>query len=89
MAHTALSPEAVVVTLVCLAIFLGGVLQILFGAMQLGTVIKFIPYPVIAGFMNGIAVIIALGQLPHLVGLAKLGHVRRIFDGSVPCRCSR
>lgn len=41
-----------------LAVALSGVLQIAFGVMRLGRVIEFIPYPVITGFMNGIAIII-------------------------------
>ena len=41
-----------------LAVSLSGVFQIVLGAMRLGRVIEFIPYPVINGFMNGIALII-------------------------------
>jgi len=61
--------EPLVATLTFAAIALSGVVQILFGLFRLGRLIKFIPYPVIAGFMNGIAVLILLGQLRALLGL--------------------
>ena len=48
---------------------LGGLIQILLGVFRAGSLIKFIPYPVIAGFMNGIAVIIFLGQLKPFFGI--------------------
>jgi SulP family sulfate permease len=54
-----------------MCVFLGGLVQILLGAWGAGRLIKFIPYPVIAGFMNGIAVIIFVGQLRPFLGLAE------------------
>lgn len=61
-------PQALALTALCTA--LAGALQILFGALRLGTLAKFVPYPVIAGFMCGVAILIVLSQLPHLLGLA-------------------
>lgn len=49
-------PDAIVFGF--MAVALSGVFQIVFGAMRLARVVEFIPYPVITGFMNGIAVII-------------------------------
>jgi SulP family sulfate permease len=46
-----------------------GVLQLAFGALRLGTLAKFVPYPVVGGFMCGVAVLIALNQLPHVLGV--------------------
>lgn len=40
------------------AVVLSGVVQILLGAFRMGRVIEFIPYPVITGFMSGIALLI-------------------------------
>jgi sulfate permease, SulP family len=51
-----------------IAAFLGGILQILFGVLKLGNYIKFIPLPVVSGFMNGIAIIIIMGQLKYVSG---------------------
>lgn len=45
-----------------------GLLQILMGFIKLGSLIKFIPYPVISGFMSGIGVIIILLQLFPAIG---------------------
>jgi len=47
-----------------------GLLQIGFGLARLGTLARFVPYPVVAGFMNGVAILIVLWQLPYLIGLA-------------------
>ncbi len=52
---------------------LAGLLQVLFGLFRLGKVVRFVPYPVVAGFMGGIAVLIVLAQLPHLAGVAQPG----------------
>jgi sulfate permease, SulP family len=49
-----------------IAAFLGGMIQIMFGILKLGNYIKFIPLPVISGFMNGIAIIIIIGQLSYV-----------------------
>lgn len=45
-----------------------GLFQILFGVLRLGRLIRFIPYSVTSGFMNGVGVIIILLQLAPLLG---------------------
>lgn len=52
-----------------LATLLAGLMLIASGYLQLGTYIKFIPYPVTVGFTAGIAVIIFASQLKELLGL--------------------
>lgn len=52
-----------------LASMMAGVMLIVMGVLKLGRLIKFIPYPVIAGFTSGIAVIILMGQLNEFLGL--------------------
>ncbi|ADD69118.1 sulphate transporter [Denitrovibrio acetiphilus DSM 12809] len=49
-------------------IFLGGIFQIALGFLKVGKLVRFIPYPVISGFMTGIGVIIILLQLHPLAG---------------------
>jgi len=49
---------------------LSGIIQILMGVFKVGSLIKFIPYPVISGFMSGIGVIIILLQLFPAIGQA-------------------
>ena len=55
---------ALVVTFV-----LAGLIQIGMGLVKIGTLIKYIPYPVISGFMSGIGVIIILVQIFPAIGL--------------------
>jgi SulP family sulfate permease len=46
-------------------VLLGGVVMILFGALRLGKLVRLVPYPVMLGFVNGLAIVIALAQLEH------------------------
>jgi SulP family sulfate permease len=46
-------------------IVLTGTLQIVFGALRLGKFIRMVPHPVMLGFVNGLAIVIALAQLGH------------------------
>ena len=52
-----------------IATFLAGVLLLLMGLFKLGSVIKFIPYPIIVGFTSGIALTIFSTQIKDLLGL--------------------
>lgn len=52
-----------------IATLLSGIILILMGLLKLGTLIKFIPLPIITGFTSGIAVIIFFTQLKDLFGL--------------------
>jgi len=52
-----------------LATVMAGVFLVIMGLCKAGNLIKFIPYPVIAGFTSGIAVIIFAGQLKEFFGL--------------------
>lgn len=52
-----------------IATVLAGVLLLLMGILKLGTVIKFIPYPIIVGFTSGIALTIFTTQIKDLFGL--------------------
>lgn len=45
-----------------------GLFQILFGVFKVGKYVRYIPYPVLSGFMSGIGVIIILQQLYPLIG---------------------
>ena len=60
-----------------LATVMAGVMLILLGVLRMGRLLKFFPYPVVAGFTSGIAVIIFCGQLNDFLGLGlKMpGHV--------------
>src|SRR5947209_7345743 len=59
---------------------IAGVILILLGVTGLGTAVKFIPRPVVVGFTNGIAVIIASTQLKDFFGL-RIEHMPGDFLG--------
>ena len=65
-AHQSLS--AVLIAMSMAGLFCG-LFQILFGVIKIGKYVRYIPYPVLSGFMSGIGVIIILQQLYALVGL--------------------
>src|SRR3954471_23840460 len=52
-----------------LAVMMAGVMLIVVGVLKMGRLLKFFPYPVVAGFTSGIAVIIFFGQLNEFLGL--------------------
>lgn len=65
------TPEqvATILTLMFLCNAAGGALQALLGVFDVGQVARHIPYPVVAGFMNGIALIILKGQAATFIGV--------------------
>lgn len=60
--------SAVVIAMSLAGIFCG-LFQILFGIIRIGKYVRYIPYPVLSGFMSGIGVIIILQQIYPLIGL--------------------
>ena len=52
-----------------IATVMAGVFLLLFGLLKLGTIIKYIPYPIVVGFTSGIAVNIFTTQIKDLFGL--------------------
>ena len=47
------------------AVILTGIIQVLAGVLRLGKFIRLVPYPVMLGFVNGLAIVIFLAQLQH------------------------
>jgi len=64
---------AEVPALLAVVVLLAGLLQVLFGVLGGGRLIKFIPYPVVAGYLSAAGVLVLLKQLPLLVGAAADG----------------
>ena len=52
-----------------IATLMAGVFLIMFGVLHLGTIIKYIPYPIVVGFTSGIALTIFTTQVKDLFGL--------------------
>ena len=58
---------AVLIAMAMAGIFCG-LFQILFGLIRIGKYVRYIPYPVLSGFMSGIGVIIILQQIYPMIG---------------------
>jgi SulP family sulfate permease len=76
MTAAAVTPLAVPFTeeyigLALLLTLMVGATQFVLGAVKLGTIVNFVSHPVILGFMNAAAIIIALSQLDMLLGIPK------------------
>lgn len=76
MTAAALTPLALpfseqYIELALLLTLMVGAIQFALGAFKLGTVVNFVSHPVILGFMNAAAIIIALSQLDMLLGIPK------------------
>ena len=61
-----------VISVLSATVVLMGAIQVAVGLAGLGKLAKFVPQPVLAGFMNGVAVLIVVSQLPPLLGVASL-----------------
>jgi sulfate permease, SulP family len=61
-----------------IATFMAGIILIIMGLVRLGSIIKFIPYPLITGFTSGIALIIFSSEVKDFLGL-KMGAVPADF----------
>ena len=68
VATNMLPSSAVNLPVVVAIIVLAGLLQIALGLFRIGAYIRYVPYPVISGFMSGIGVIIILQQLFPMLG---------------------
>ncbi|HYL87455.1 MAG TPA: SulP family inorganic anion transporter [Burkholderiales bacterium] len=47
-----------------------GALQVLFGVLGIGRLIKYMPYPVVSGYLSGVGLIIVASQVPKFLGVA-------------------
>jgi sulfate permease, SulP family len=67
--------QLALVTVTASCVLLMGLLQILLGVSGMGRLARFVPQPVLAGFMNGVALLIGFSQLPALLGLPGTAHL--------------
>lgn len=67
LAATGLTANALV-TATLLTVALAGVFQMIIGGLRLGHLIKFIPYPVVSGFMTGSAILMIMSQASAVLG---------------------
>ena len=59
---------ASIVLMLTLVGLLAGAFQVLFGVLRLGHLIKYMPYPVVSGYLSGVGLIIIGSQIPKLLG---------------------
>ena len=59
----------VAISLALAAVMIGGSFQLLLGAFRVGTIVTFIPYPVVAGIRNGAALLLILSQIGPVLGI--------------------
>ncbi|RAZ67862.1 SulP family inorganic anion transporter [Planococcus maitriensis] len=57
------------------ATILTGVIQILFGVFKVARVMKFIPRAVMIGFVNALAILIFMAQVPHFIGINNMTYL--------------
>ena len=67
LADSGLPPERILLCFVLVGL-LSGVLQFAYGAIGGGRLIKYIPYPVVAGYLSGVGILLFTGQVPKLLG---------------------
>lgn len=65
-----LAPQSILFLMMLLGLLCGAV-QILFGVIGLGRLIKYMPYPVVSGYLSGVGLIIILSQVPRFLGVPK------------------
>ena len=61
-------PNVIVLLLVIVGV-LGGLIQVLLGLVGVGRLIKYIPYPVVSGYLSGVGLIIIGSQIPKALGV--------------------
>jgi SulP family sulfate permease len=62
------TPDATVLLLLVVLALMTGVLQMVFGFVGLGGLIKYMPYPVVSGYLSGVGLIIIGSQVPKFLG---------------------
>jgi SulP family sulfate permease len=70
MTQQGTSVGAVVLTLFLVA-FISSLVQISFGLLRIGELIKYMPFPVVSGYLSGVGLIIVMSQLPKWMALPK------------------
>ncbi len=67
--HAGMAANQVLLSLLLIGA-LSGLLQMLFGLSRLGGLIKYMPYPVVSGYLSGVGLIIIAAQTPKCLGVA-------------------
>ncbi|MGH0792112.1 SulP family inorganic anion transporter [Bacillus cereus] len=57
------------------ATVLTGIIQVIFGVCKIAKVMKFIPRAVMIGFVNALAILIFMAQVPHFIGISNMTYI--------------
>ncbi len=68
------SLEYIPIFVILTALF-AGILQFTTGRAGLGKLVKYIPYPVVTGYLGSVGILIITGQLPKILGLSKISEL--------------
>ena len=82
MSADGLAPAKILMLLAIVALICG-LLQLAFGLVGLGRLIKYMPYPVVSGYLSGVGLVIVVSQVPKLLGAAQdTGFTAALRSGS-------
>ena len=70
MSQDGITAESVVLMLTLIGLICG-LLQVSFGSVGLGRLIKYVPYPVVSGYLTGVGLTIIISQVPKFLGVEK------------------
>lgn len=70
LSREGMSPGSALLLMTLVAL-LCGILQVGFGAIRLGNLIKYMPYPVVSGYLSGVGLVIIVSQVPKLLAVPK------------------
>ena len=73
-------PTPAALSLACIAVLICGVLQVFFAVFRLGRLVNYVPLPVMAGFMNGTALLVILGQVWSATGIPAQASIWALFS---------
>ncbi|MDS4014281.1 MAG: SulP family inorganic anion transporter [Candidatus Accumulibacter sp.] len=69
LVHGGVAPASIVLMLTALGL-VSGLVQLMLGFMGIGSLIKYIPFPVVSGYLTGVGLIIIGSQIPKFLGVA-------------------
>ncbi|HNG87849.1 SulP family inorganic anion transporter, partial [Accumulibacter sp.] len=69
LVHSGVAPASIVLMLTALGL-VSGLVQLMLGFMGIGSLIKYIPFPVVSGYLTGVGLIIIGSQIPKFLGVA-------------------
>ena len=74
------NPALVALTLAFAAVFGAGILKLFFGALRLGRLVNYVPLQVVAGFMNGTALLVIFSQVWSATGIPPQKSIFSVFS---------